>query len=154
VFIRCRGDAFTEPLSSNVKETHRQQGDLLSPHYFFQNKKNRLKKSKINCLCASEPVHERVWKFRGKTPHSLACGIIIDGNDRLHSNPSHLVTSTLETDNLRFILGRKQVDPQPYIALCTVGRCRSSFRGVLSNGQRTCSFRANSESDEARWINP
>jgi hypothetical protein len=39
------------------------------------------------------------------------------------------------------------------VFLC-IGRCRSSSQGVLSSGQRTCNFRVNFESHEARWINP
>jgi hypothetical protein len=46
VCIGCRGNLFTEPLSSNDKrdaQTHRELGDLISRFLFFKNKGSSLK---------------------------------------------------------------------------------------------------------------
>jgi hypothetical protein len=75
----------------------------------------------------------------------------VDRNEWLQSYASHLNSRSRKR---RFILGKKKVNPQLNVTLCTVNRCRSPIRGVLSNGERTRRLRVNCKLDEARWINP
>jgi hypothetical protein len=76
VYIHYRGNVSTEPLPNNDRgihrHTHRQQRDLISLLYIFQNKESRLKILPISlCVCMCIP-HTVARQRLGKGPPILA----------------------------------------------------------------------------------